>query len=357
MKTTTLAFTLSFTLLAGACVAPSDTPPTRTFPSSPVATKTTALAPTVAGGTRLSGPISHGNLSVFLVHGADRDAGKRYLTLEEAMEAGKVVVHETGNVQELSIENVSGSDEVFVQSGDVVKGGQQDRVLRTDLVLAAGSGKVPIASYCVEQGRWGSRGDESAAEFDSSRKQVVGKALKLAAKRGGNQGEVWKEVSANQAALGRNLAFETKSVVSPTSLQLTLENEGLKQETDEYLGKLLPAVEGHDDVVGFAFAINGELNSAEVYASSSLFRKLWPKLLEASAVEAIASRGETTTATPPTAAQVEAALSASDMGEGTERELSSRVKLRSLESETQAVFETVDTETPGGWLHRSHHFH
>ena len=38
---------------------------------------------------------------------------------------------------ELSIENVS-SEEVYVQSGDIVKGGQQDRMMAVDLILLFG---------------------------------------------------------------------------------------------------------------------------------------------------------------------------------------------------------------------------
>src|SRR5438445_3597845 len=39
-------------------------------------------------------------------------------------------------------------------------------------------------------------------------------------------------------------------------------------------------------VVGYAFAVNGQLKGAELYASHGLFRKQWPKLLHANAVEA-----------------------------------------------------------------------
>jgi hypothetical protein len=41
-------------------------------------------------------------------------------------------------------------------------------------------------------------------------------------------------------------------------------------------------------VIGYGFAINGKINSADVYASHELFLKLWPKLLNASSVEAVA---------------------------------------------------------------------
>ena len=41
------------------------------------------------------------------------------LTLEEALKQARVVVHETGNVERLEIEN-TGGEAVFVQAGDIV---------------------------------------------------------------------------------------------------------------------------------------------------------------------------------------------------------------------------------------------
>jgi len=55
------------------------------------------------------------------------------------MEQKKVTVFETGNVNQLAIENTS-AETVYVQGGDIVKGGQQDRVFTTDLVLPPKSG-------------------------------------------------------------------------------------------------------------------------------------------------------------------------------------------------------------------------
>jgi len=57
------------------------------------------------------------------------------------------------SVNALTVEN-TGKDEVFVQAGDIVKGGQQDRVLSVDLLLPPRSGEVTIAAFCVEHGRW-----------------------------------------------------------------------------------------------------------------------------------------------------------------------------------------------------------
>ena len=78
----------------------------------------------VAGDYRLSGPFTHKNLSIFLVHGKNTFTGKSFITLQEALVQKKVVVYETQSVNELAIENVS-NDDVYVQAGDIVKGGQQ----------------------------------------------------------------------------------------------------------------------------------------------------------------------------------------------------------------------------------------
>src|SRR2546421_6738898 len=127
---------------------------------------------------KLSGPYTHGNLTVFLIHGPDRMKGREFLTLAEAMEKKVVVVHETSNVNELAIEN-TGSTDVYVQSGDIVKGGKQDRTIAMDFIAPAHSGKIPIAAFCVEHGRWQQRGNEDAAEFMAG-DVVAGEAVKIA---------------------------------------------------------------------------------------------------------------------------------------------------------------------------------
>jgi hypothetical protein len=96
--------------------------------------------------TRLSGPFTHDNLTIFLIHGADKSA-KNLLTLDEAIDQRKVVVYETRNVNELAVENVS-SEDVFIESGDIVKGGAQDRTLKDDIILPSKSGKVSLNSFC-----------------------------------------------------------------------------------------------------------------------------------------------------------------------------------------------------------------
>ncbi len=240
-----------------------------------------------AGEYTLSGPYTHNNLSIFLVHGRSLVAGDKFLTLQEALQQKKVIVYETKDVNELAIQNLSDQD-VYVQSGDIVKGGQQDRMISVDLIVPPRSGRMPIAAFCVEHGRWSGRGNEQAGVFSSSADVAATKEIKLAAKRSSSQGAVWESVTVAQDKLSQNVGTRVNSPVSESSLQLAVENRKVRETAESYVSALSGIVKGKDDVIGYVFAINGQVNSADVYASSALFKKLWPKLLKASAIEAIA---------------------------------------------------------------------
>jgi hypothetical protein len=153
------------------------------------------------GETRVTGPVVRDNLAVYFVHGKSTP-GEVPLTLEEALLNGVVKVHETGSVNELEMENL-GAQEVFVQSGDIVKGGQQDRTIARDMLLRPKSGRVPVGAFCVEQGRWSRRPGESVNQFDSSKHYLATNALRLACRKAGSQGEVWKKWPVRRRAWGR----------------------------------------------------------------------------------------------------------------------------------------------------------
>ena len=301
---------------------------------------------------RLEGPFTHGNLSVFLIHGQDKIKGQTFITLQEALIQKKVIVRETREVNELSIENVSG-EEVYVQSGDIVKGGQQDRMMAVDLILPPRSGKIPISAFCVENGRWSQRGSEAVNTFNSSGNAVASREVKLAAKMKSSQTEVWREVSVAQDKLSSNTGASVKSEASPTSFQLALENKNVQANADTYTKALGGLLETRTDVVGYVFAINGKINSADVYASSALFKKLWPKLLQASAIEAVAElrRGEKFDAPKP--ADVQGFLD--DGNKGVEKELavSSRVQMVTRDSKDNVSFDTRDGARSGVVVHRN----
>lgn len=314
------------------------------------------VAAVKAGDYTLSGPYAHENLTIYLIHGKDPLPGREYFVLDEAITAGMAVVHETSNVNELSVENLSKERDLYIPAGTIVKGGKQDRTIPQDLIVRPGSGKVPIGVFCVEQGRWRQRGQEAAGAFASSDQAIAGKDLKMAARYRNDQGEVWKEVSMNQQKLSANTGSDVRAAESQSSLQLTLENEAVVKSVDGYLEKLSPVIGEKDDVIGYAFAIDGEVNSAEVFASHALFEKLWPTLLRSSAVEAVAEAGKEVDK-PVTADDIRACITAAESAQATkDQEINDRTRSLTKDSETAVMFETRDQAADGeeGYVRRSY---
>jgi hypothetical protein len=301
---------------------------------------------------RISGPYTHNNLSIYLVHGPDR-IQKKYLTLAEAMEQHKVMVYETGSVNRLQVENRSDED-VYIQSGEIVKGGMQDRVLKDDMILPSSSGRIAVTAFCVEHGRWTQRGNEPARAFAASPNAIASPQMKRAVMATAQQSQVWAEVSAAQDQLARNLAAPVRSAVSASSYQLTLEapkvqraTEGFKQEYSGLTGRF-------PDAVGYVAAVNGKVTGADVYSTHELFRKLWPKLLESAAVEAMASAKPNDKAAPPSMAEVRTAATGYGARVSSESQQYQRTRSVKAELAEGLVFETKDADAPTALVHRSY---
>lgn len=240
-------------------------------------------------GYLLSKPIQHKNLSVYLILGEETAlAEASLLCLEEAMDKDALTVFETGNVNMLSVEN-KGLRPIFIQAGDIVKGGKQDRVLAQDLLVPPHSGQISIASFCVERSRWSQRGEEETTAFNSSKKRVAGKEMRKAIRgQGKSQQRVWSNVAQEQQKLTANMSTDVRSEASATSYQLSLENATLQRLAAVYGQSFEGVVEAQPQAIGFAFCVNGSFSGADVYGSRALFVKLWPRLIEAAITEAIA---------------------------------------------------------------------
>lgn len=302
---------------------------------------------------RLSGPYTHKNLTVFLVHGKDLLPGRNFLTLQEALAQKKVRVYETKDVNELAIQNFSNQD-VYVQAGDIVRGGEQDRMISVDFIVPPRSGRMPIAAFCVESGRWSKRGEEQAAYFSSSENFAATKELKLAAKRANSQQAVWANVSIAQDKLSNNVAEVVAVSASPTSYELSVENAKVKETTAAYINALNGILRNKPDVIGFAFAINGKVNSADVYSSHTLFAKLWPKLLKATATEALAELDQHANAEPVATETIDGFLADSEQPKAKSKDVTHRVKVVTREDDNNIFFETQDRREKDAWVHRNY---
>ena len=372
----------------------------RSISVAPLAAAALAMAG-VSGGsafaaedTRISGPHVHANLAVYFVHGTSA-GGPVPLTLQEALTKGHVQVIETGRVNELQIEN-TGSEQVFIQAGDIVKGGKQDRVLTVSFMLPANSGRLPIASFCVEQGRWAARGKEDQAKFSSAGEAMPSRSALLAmaapppearpevarpagerpesARPGASnsaamqrvtreqdetskkQREVWDSVASTQKKLSRGLNAPVASPQSASSLQLALENEKLKDARTAYIGALQAAGEQGADVVGYVVAINGKMSAGNLYPSNALFRKMWGKQLAAVVTEAIGENQSSAPAAapppPPAPAAATEFLADAEKGKTYERAVAAGARQEVRDADKSLYNEARGAD--GKWIHRSY---
>lgn len=333
------------------------------------------------GQLTLSAPVTAHNLTAwFILAPAPTEPGvPDYRVLEESIETAAAILHETGSVNELLIEN-TGDVDLFIQAGDIVRGGRQDRTLAADFIVPARSGRIPLPAFCVESARWHKRGTEDASQFSSSKHTLSSKKAHLAMLFQRSQAEVWKSVTDEQRALTSSLGVHSASEYSPTSLELTYELDHVARAVeDDYTGRLDQApwsVGG--EVLGVVWAIDGRPSHADRYLTPGLFAKRWRKLLRAAATEALMARPFQQSQAAPAAlpageeilswlakAEAEASLTRPGSAEATsapptaaersraaeEESLPPRTRLRRHRGDSAHLVECFDTAVAAGPVH------
>lgn len=311
---------------------------------------------------RISGPLAHDNLTLFLVHGQSAP-GPVPMTLEEALQKQSVRISEVGHVNELAIENF-GDREVFIQSGDIVTGGKQDRVIVSSLILPPRSGKLTLAVFCVESGRWSPRQGTQDGHFVSAAAAMPSQSARTilyeaaAAPPAGQpantsdlQSKMWATAASVQANLSQHLRANAADPASPTSLALSLDLGKLKAAQKNFVDALEPAGLREDDVLGFVLVVNGRVSKANIYASNALFRAMWPKQLRAAAAEAIQDSTTEKTAPPP-APEISKLLDLAHFGKPVERKVAASVVEVTREAPKMHFVETRRTDN--SWVLRSY---
>ena len=325
----------------------------------------------------VSSAVSSGNLSVYLVRGAD--AATASLTLEQGLAGGQLKIHETEKLP-IMVENLSGHS-VFIQAGDMLIGGVQDQVALYDTVIGPHSGRVPIETLCVDPFRSTARTGDDAKLFAKAGGLIPSRLATLAlladpasngAVRKLRQSAVWWSIDSLRGELSQRLGHmpETPRRVQwderesddiwarafqqqrrsqwKTSLPLALEDPGLARAERPYLDALLAAGQ-RNGVIGAVFAVNGRVEGAEVYRSGALFRAMWPKLLRVYAVRALAA-GTRDHAPAPSANDVTAFLDVADAGLPRTDTGSQALGIR----ESGDVIAAETTGPNGTWIHRSY---
>jgi hypothetical protein len=233
-------------------------------------------------------PIQYENLNLQFLIGPS--APPDYLTLAEGCRLNIVEILETGTVGRLSVHNRSPKRPLFIQLGELLKGGLQDRTIATDLVLDPGEQYDGLSVYCVEQARWSKRQAEDHKKFVSTQDFVATKPLRSSLERREDQKAVWAAVASAEHKMARQTPGYLGSTVSPSSLQLSLEDAALQKNIRQWFQAISGQVRLDTKTVGVAITINNRLEKIEWYGHARLFRRLWAGLLRAVILEALLER-------------------------------------------------------------------
>jgi hypothetical protein len=229
-------------------------------------------------------PVALENLTLFpLFAQHDEDVGP-LITLEEALKKGVAEVREMkggGEVNRLTLKN-KGKLPLYVLAGTVVKGGQQDRQVGQDFIVEPGA-TAAIDAFCVEHGRWTNQreGASTGGKFATA-KAMATSDVRAAGQYAQNQGAVWEKVSDVNRA-------HKKDAPSGT-LNATLDDGEVAGRTQALAAQLknsLAAAEAQGNVVGFAYALDGEMRSVRWFASRRVFTLFKDSLVDAAALDAL----------------------------------------------------------------------
>jgi hypothetical protein len=262
-------------------------------------------------GIFIGAPRIYGNLTVFPVLAKTQlDVGP-FISLHDALEKGTVEVRELGadqsaqpqspsaaldgqapqqvqgdsaQVGKLVIQN-KGDIRVYAIAGTIVKGGKQDRQIGQDFIIGAKE-TVPIDAFCVEQGRWnGVRDGHATGGQFTSVKQLANHRVRVAGQYKGDQSEVWSKVAEVNKANNKKSASD--------SLMATADDGEMKTRRDELGRKVLAdfdRMRPAGAVVGYAYAIDGEVKGVRWFAHHSVFLMFREVLINTVVVDAITAK-------------------------------------------------------------------
>ena len=290
---------------------------------------------TPAAGYKVLEPIRHGNLTVFPVVAAKSYSTSEFLTLDEGLRSGDVIVTEAGSVQGLirrqstngirhdgaevnRLVLVNNSKRpLLLLAGEIVSGGKQDRVIGKDRIVPPESDPIDLSVFCVEPGRWVATSEHFGASEAMYGKNVGGPihgaapppmammaqpSVRAKAMADKDQNAVWSEVNKQKAAMTVEVAGAAPHVqtemAQTSSYAKVNENAEVKKQVDAVAKPIEESYQSlirqlrDRNAVGVVVAVNGRVIWTDVFASTDLLAKYWPKLVRSYASEAIVTRAK-----------------------------------------------------------------
>jgi len=251
-------------------------------------------------------PIRRSNLTIFpVVVGRAHDTSS-FLTLDEGLRSGEVVVSEAGTLQPLirgPHPRLPGGAQVnrlvlvnnskrplILLAGEILTGGKQDRVVGKDRIVPPESDPIDLAVFCVEPGRWVA----TKYGFGSFHVQMAQPSVRRSAMAEQDQQKVWLGVRASAAAMAAGAGPQAaRSIESTSSYAGVMSNDEVKQRVEavaapleQSYGEVMRELRDRN-AVGVVVAVNDQIIWADLFASTPLLEKYWPKLIRSYAAEAL----------------------------------------------------------------------
>jgi hypothetical protein len=189
---------------------------------------------------------------------------------------------------------------LLLLAGEIVTGGKQDRVIGKDRIIPAESDPVDLSVFCVEPGRWvAANGQYGFSSGRASGGVVASLGVRGSAMAAKNQQQVWDNVNKSKEAMSLVVASPAAAEVNAsTSYARVMDNKEVQEKVNEVAE---PMERGYESVirqlrdknaVGVVVAVNGEVVWADIFASTQLLQKYWPKLARSYAAEAVITRAK-----------------------------------------------------------------
>ncbi len=217
--------------------------------------------------------VTYGPVTIFPVLSEEQqDNGARYISLARARSEGLAEIREAENgasIHEIQIRNRSDMT-IYVMSGDVIRGGNQDRVISTDLVIAPRETRQISGSvYCVESGRWSP--GETGGQFDCEQHACVNLRKSLV-QSSISQSEVWLKVGEINACFG------TQS--SSGSYTRAFGESALSTRVEAYMREFMRDFRNDRDTVGYVACVESRVVACDIFFSSTLLAEMRERLLK-----------------------------------------------------------------------------
>lgn len=250
-------------------------------------------------------PITHGNLTIFpVVGGTDYDTS-RFLTLDEGVKGGTVIVTEQGSLRGLvrrgqpvssgaevnRLVLVNNSDRpLLLLAGEIVTGGKQDRVIGADRLVPAKSDPIDLSVFCVEHGRW----TASSEHFGSMKSQMAQPSVRVPAMAAKNQQQVWDQVATARKAAESMVGAAVGGIMGgTTSYAKVMAAPQVQQRVDTVAADYNSMLDQlkKTGAKGVVVAINGNIVWTDLFASNDLLLRYWQKLVRSYAAESLTREG------------------------------------------------------------------